>query len=543
MKRLHLLLLSLLSGLLLWVSWPAAGFSFLLLVALVPLLMVEDQLYKHRASNSRFAILPYAYLTFIVWNTLSTWWIYNSTVFGVVMAIVFNSLFMALVFTFFHISRRILYSGGFAGKNYGYLILIMYWVTFEYLHLDWDLSWSWLNLGNGFSEYYRFIQWYEYTGTLGGSIWILLTNVMIYILLKSFFNKEKQKRSFVVSAALTSVLIIIPPAISLAIYYNYTETENPVEVVAIQPNIDPYNEKFGGMSTEQQIDKILKLAAQKATQKTTFFVAPETALPEGAWLDELNLVPSIIKIRAFLQQYPQASMVIGATTYQMYKEGEASATARQYPGLKSSYDVCNSALHIDTSQTIQVYHKSKLVPGVEKMPYPQIFGFLEKFAIDLGGMVGSHGTQKERSVFTDRNHIKVAPVICYESIYGDFVTGYIRNGAQFIFIITNDGWWGNTPGHRQHNSYARLRAIETRRSIARSANTGISSFLNQRGDMFQKTQWWHNDVIAQTINANDKLTVYVRYGDYPGRVAAFTTLLVGLFTVVTLITKRVKKRK
>ena len=343
------------------------------------------------------------------------------------------------------------------------------------------------------------------------------------------------------NAIATFCIVFIPLIFSFYTYISYKETNNPVEVVAVQPNIDPYNEKFGGMTTDQQIEKILNLARKKMTTHTQFILAPETALPEGVWIDELSRVPSIKKIKLMLSEFPQASMLIGASTYKLYDDKQMkSATARLYPGSKAAYDSYNSGLFIDTSQTIGVYNKSKLVPGVEKMPYPKLFGFLEKFAIDLGGMSGTLGTQTKRTAFRSMNNIKIAPVICYESIYGEFITSYVQNGAQLIFIITNDGWWNDTPGYRQHCSYASLRAIETRRSIARSANTGISCFVNQRGDQFQNTKWWQPDVIVQTINANDKLTFYVKYGDYIGRILRLISILLGMYTIITIIKNRKK---
>jgi apolipoprotein N-acyltransferase len=122
-------------------------------------------------------------------------------------------------------------------------------------------------------------------------------------------------------------------------------------------------------------------------------------------------------------------------------------------------------------------------------------------------------------------------VICYESVFGEYVTEYIKKGSNLIFVITNDGWWGDTPGHRQHFTFSRLRAIETRRSIARSANTGISAFIDQRGDAFQVTRYWEPDVIRQTINANDKMTFYVRYGDYIGRLSSFVAIVLVLIAM------------
>jgi apolipoprotein N-acyltransferase len=204
------------------------------------------------------------------------------------------------------------------------------------------------------------------------------------------------------------------------------------------------------------------------------------------------------------------------------------------------YDSYNTALNIDTSKNVEIYHKSQLVIGVEKIPYPVVFGLFEKFSLDLGGTVGSLGTQEERSVFTHRKkNIKIAPVICFESLFGEFVSKYIQNGANLIFVITNDGWWDDTPGYRQHKSYSSLRAIETRRSIARSANTGTSCFVNQRGEISQPTQWWKEAVIRGNINANDKITFYVKFGDYIGRITSFISVLLILwFFAVKLQKKR-----
>ena len=105
---------------------------------------------------------------------------------------------------------------------------------------------------------------------------------------------------------------------------------------------------------------------------------------------------------------------------------------------------------------------------------------------------------------------------------------YVRNGAHFIGVITNDGWWRDTPGHKQHLHYAVLRAIENRRSIARSANTGISAFINQKGQILQPTNFWEQDVIRANLKANSTTTFYTQHGDYLGRTATWLSVLVFL---------------
>ena len=327
-------------------------------------------------------------------------------------------------------------------------------------------------------------------------------------------------------------LLIIPTAISFFIFKTYSETENPIEVVVVQPNIDPYKDKFGGMTEAQQVDRILSLAKQKLTTTTDFIVAPETAIPRGCLEDELNGNYGVIESKKMLADFSHTQFVIGANTYIDYPKSEEkpTETVRFDERTDGWYDAFNTALQINTSEELKIYHKSKLVLGVEKLPFSSLLSPLEKYAINLGGTMGSLGIEKEAMIF-DNNTVKIAPVICYESIYGEYVTDYVKKGANVIFIITNDGWWEDTPGYLQHLSYARLRAIENRRSIARSANTGISCFINQKGDVLQATKWWEQDVISGQINLNNQTTFYSIYGDYIGRVSAFLGTLMLLWSL------------
>jgi apolipoprotein N-acyltransferase len=500
-------------SLLLWAAWPAAGFAPLLFIAFIPLLFLEDSVLKQKQSGKKVRLFWYNYLTFFLFNILTTWWIWFASPFGMLSAVAANALIMTFVFQLFHISRRKL------GDKIAYPALIIFWIAFEYLHMDWDLSWPWLNLGNGFAAWCNMVQWYEYTGTQGGSIWIWMVNILIFKLLIS--EKEKSTKAIVVIA----ITIVLPVIFSYIIRYNYKEEQRPVEVVVVQPNIDPYNEKFSGMSSEDQLNRILRLAATLVSNKTQLVVCPETALPDGIWEDRLESDPLITRIYDFMAPFPGIRFLTGLTSYKIYHAGEKlSSTARVFRGSADHFDAYNAGIQLKSGAPFQLHHKSKLVPGVEKMPFPKVFGYLENFAIDLGGITGSLGIQEHPTVFTG-DSINAAPVICYESIYGDYVGDYIRQGANLLCIMTNDGWWSNTPGYRQHCQYGRLLAIEHRRSIARSANTGISCFIDQKGDVFQATEWWVPAVIKQKINLNDQQTFYTKHGDYLGKFAFWISLL------------------
>ena len=184
-----------------------------------------------------------------------------------------------------------------------------------------------------------------------------------------------------------------------------------------------------------------------------------------------------------------------------------------------------------------MYHKSRLTPGAESMPSWWILRMLKNSSLNLGGTVGTLKKDTEARVLSFDNH-KVAPLICYESVFGEYVTEFVNKGADMLLVITNDGWWGNTPGHKQHLEFSKLRAIETRRSVARSANTGISGFINQRGDIMEASKYMEQTALVNTLKTNDKQTFYVRYGDYLYKIAVFLTALTMLLTIVRLIIKK-----
>tara|TARA_Y100000991_G_scaffold101043_1_gene76187 strand:- start:2875 stop:4443 length:1569 start_codon:yes stop_codon:yes gene_type:complete len=505
-KMFRKLILCLISALFLVLSWPPSGFPFLIFGAFVPIFFVI-----HDIRKKRFVFI-YSFLIFALWNLFTTYWIYNASLFGAVAAICINSILMASVITlFFWIKQKF-------NDRRSWWAFISLWLSFEYLHFNWDLSWPWLTLGNAFAHYPLFIQWYEYTGTLGGSLWILLANIFLF----QFVNNKSKYLLF-------SLVIVIPILFSFLID-SKNEKRKVIEIVVVQPNIDPYFEKFNDLSSIQQLEKFIQLAETELDSSTNYLIGPETAIVDGVWennIEESKEIQTLIKL---VEKYPQLNIIIGAITYKAYsKTDKISKTARQFVGSDYYYDVFNSAIQINTSE-ISVYNKSKLVQGVEFTPFPAILENLEFLAIDLGGITGSLGTQDYREVFKSKS-AQMAPIICYESIFGDFIRQYVRNGADLFAIITNDGWWKNTPGYKQHLNYASLRAIECRRAIARSANTGISAFIDSKGLITNATKWDEEIVIKSRLETNSIQTFYVRFGDYIGRISAFIAVMFLCFTL------------
>lgn len=530
------LILSLLSAILLSLPWYAPFSGLLLLIAWLPLLALEDG-FSQRGDRGCW---KYYALTFVLWNLFTTWWIYQATLFGAVGAVLGNSLQMFLIFALFRWVKR------HTGKSTGYTFLVALWLAWEYFYFDAEISWPWLVLGHGFAKDILLIQWIEYTGVLGLSLWVWLVNLLLLTYLKYVARRFPLslwltgRRRLLFHLLFFVVLVFGPVVFSLVRFYTYHETPAPCNVVVVQPNIDPYRDKFGGMTAEQQLEVWLNLAKEAADSATHYVVAPETVIG-GVMENTIHLNWSIRRVRDFVAQYPDLNVIAGLSSYYVYPDGQRptyTAHRTEY----GYYDNYNSAVQITRHDDFQVYHKSKLVIGVEKLPYPQYLTFLEDWAIDLGGATGSLAVDKERHVFTTPGSpFRAGVAICYESVYGRFYTEYIKKGANLMFVITNDGWWGNTPGYGQHLTFASLRAVETRRSIARSANTGISAFINQRGEITERTGWWTPATLKGTLHANERMTFYVIYGDYIGRLACLVLLLLLLVTVVQLL-RRTKKR-
>lgn len=522
-KRLNRWLLSILSGILLTISFPETGsLTPLTFVAWIPLLLVESWFHTRRKA---FSLFFHAYLTFFIYNVGTTWWIYYASEGGAYMAFFANSLLMALAFLCYHLLKRKL------GSKWNGPILICVWLSFEFLHFHWELSWPWLTLGNVFAPRVGWVQWYSITGVLGGSLWILIMNLFIYKLIIQ--PKKWFKSSYFIAAI---ILLFLPISFSAILYFSKDTKGIPYNVAILQPNLDPYGEKFV-LSNEEQLQALLEQADKAVSKETQLVVSPETSLyPIGyIYEDGLRKETFFHVINEHRARWSNAGLLIGASTFQLF-DTKKSAASHFEPQFNSYLEKYNSSILFDNTPEPKIIHKSKLVLGVEKIPFVNTFPILEDFAVEMEGGSGSLGIEDEPKVF-EKNRVKFSPVVCYESIYGGFLAKQAKNGSQFIAIITNDGWWRDTPGYKQHFQFARLRAIENNKYVIRSANTGKSGIISNRGDILKETKWWVKTEFNYTIQLNSKRTLYQILGDFIGYFA-----LVGLGMLLILRILRIFQR-
>ena len=511
-------ILSIISGFLFAFSWVETGLFPLVFFAFVPLLILEKNLSLTR-KNSSLLMFGFSFLSFFLFNIITTYWIWNATIFGAFAAFIINAILMSLVMVIFHKVKYVL------GNKKGYIFFIFLWISMEYLHLNWELAWPWLTLGNVFASCPDLVQWYEYSGVLGGSLWILILNVMLYKIVISQQNK---------SVLILCLIILIPVSISLIIKKNLEEnSSSKEEVVIVQPNVNPYTVKFNRDLIQQQLDDFIKISRTKITSKTNLLVGPETALQETIWENKISNTESIVKLRNLQKDFPNLNILIGSSTFKYLGDTKEKNSRKLRDN--TWYNAYNTAIFLASDSTISLYHKTKLVPGVEQIPYSFILNKIGDFTVNLGGVSGSLSQDNSIDRF-EFKELKILPLICYESIFGDIITSRESN---VIVIITNDGWWKNTSGYKQHFQYARLRAIEQRKSIVRSANTGISSIISPSGKIEMETNWDEEIAINSLVSVNDTTTFYNKFGDFIGRIFSFLSILLLFSAIVKNKTKKI----
>ena len=537
------LALSVLSGLLLALAWCVQGLALISMLAFVPLLWLSDISLKEGKRNAFGRGILLFYPAFFVFNLITTYWIAYCTLPGAAAAVIANALLQTLVFALWHACRKQVKNSVLQA-----IMLPPFWVSFEYLHLNWDLTWPWLTLGNVFATSPAIVQWYSVTGTLGGTVWILLVNFLIYK--EPLFGWEKKRQPRKCGSIINFVCFIVPLLISLPmIRYadRHIERDTPIEAIIVQQNTDPWVEEYS-LTNEEEVKRVLDVAKPYLSERINLVITPESAiahtiemntLRQHSFLEGDTRYEGFACLDSVIERYPSANFVLGLSTIGIYDNKVSPVSQEVAPG--KFVEWYNTAGFYNKNGLVSYYHKSRLVPGVEKMPFPNVFGFLGKVLIELGGSNSSLGTDTAQRTFVfdvDGRTLRVGTGICYESVYGELMGNFVKNGANILSVITNDSWWDDSPGHRQHFEMSRLRAIETRRYVLRAANGGFSVVINPLGDVLEKTNYNERTALHAKVYAQDRMTFYAKHGDYLARIAVVFTIAGILFVIIVAVLKR-----
>ena len=514
--------------------------GFLSLVALVPLLCAE----RIATISGKKRFFWWYFAAFLAFNLATTWWVCKATVGGGLFASFYSALFMSAIFAVFRVARK-----RFSGIV-PYIFLAASWIAWERFNLTHaQLSWPWLILGNAFGRSVSLVQWYEITGALGGSLWVWLSNIAVFSLLVSLSDGRwwRWNTKARVAAIVSTVLVTLGPAIASEIRFaTYEERSDAgtLDVVLAQSNFDPWHKLHYTPQSEQNAQVIglfeKHLHSRENSDSLLLMLIPES-FSSDIWMNDPSSAPTWRSFSALAASQANANLVFGASTHEAFRRASApSPLARQMKD-GTWYQSYNTAFITDGVTYSDHRNKCKLVVGAESTPYPKIFAPIDDM---LGGLMGRCVPDRQARCFEirgrgeDDRRLRTGVAICYESIYPELCKQYVDDGAQMLSVITNDGWWGDTPGYRQHFSYSRLRALELRRDVARCANTGISGFINQRGDVVSQSGWWVPDVLESKVNLSSEKTFFATYGDIVGRVCTFVCLMLLALLIVKTITKK-----
>lgn len=379
-----------------------------------------------------------------------------------------------------------------------------------------------MNLGNAFASAPKWVQWYEFTGTRGGSLWIILINYSIFKIIKNAKNFRY------LHLAVLLVLLGSPLLFSSLLYKEKENIVGTKSFALVQPNLDPYTEKFAPDNDEKNLNEFFATVDSLCkAEQPDFLFGPETTILKP--INEKNPSNSTAysRLLELITRFPKTHLMLGVHSFE------------KSPNLFESF---NSALLLTDANLPEFYHKTKLVPLFERMPFEQYLGFLRKYSLEIGGYQGTYSDRNEIDFFKLGDSLSLVPIVCFESVFGEYCAQRTPKSAGFVCMITNDGWWKNTPGYQYHFNFSRLRAIESRRHFVRVANNGISAHINSKGTIIASGSWWKKETLSGEISLMKGKTFYAEHGDYIGRSSLFFAILLLIFVKIKTVTQQLPKR-
>lgn len=508
-------------------TWPLMGLGFGLMLFLTDELVRQELPLKSQ--------WWYSYHALVLFNVLASWWVANTSLAAGIVANFLNAFIMTAPWVLIYLLRKHMPKIWLGGA-------VVFWLSFEYIHYNWQIAWPWMTLGNAMASTPSLAQWYSYTGIFGGSLYLTVTGVLLFMISQA----KRLGQSLVKPSIFAAAWAIIPLLISVWIGANFnpdSDANNSITVTAIQPNFEPHYEKFAGNDADQ-LAHFMRLTS--SAPLSDLYIFPETSF--GSY-DELQLenTPMLRTWEKYTtiasakgQNSKGMDLLSGISSYRRYPKPNENPALRTQEGArgKSYYTMHNSAISVIDGDVEELYHKSKLVPGVEFLPYRNAMFMFEPLVKSLGGTTAGLGISDSAIVFEYPSGIHAAPLICYESIYGDYVREFVQAGANLLVVPTNDGWWDDSPGHVQHLQFAQLRAIENRRWVVQAANSGVSAIINAKGEIQAETNYNEATALTGEVALENTQTVYTSMGDQIGRLA----LGLSGFLLVTLISAFWRKR-
>jgi len=494
------LLFGLISGIFLGLSFPPIPLPYLVFVGLIPYLIVLEK------RSTLAEINRFTYFTIFFFNLITLYWVGSWTpdadpflmIAGSVLMF-FNPIVFLIPSTIYYLVKK------YINKQLALYLLPWFWLFYEYIYSVTDFKFPWISLSNSLPYFTGYIQIADIIGSYGLTILIVYANIFGYLIYKQFNRSRKINIVFTIMFCL---MIVIPIVYGIIRVDSLKDSERSITVGLIQPNINP-NKKWEMGNLDKQIDLYLSMSDKAINEGAELIVWPETALP--VYLISNRHKKETKKIQNFVDSFstplltgmPHANFFLDSAT--------APIDAKPLKNSKGSYTSYNSILFFSPIKNVEQYGKIKLVPFGEKVPLVDLFPILGKW-IKWNVGISSWNTGTDTLVFnmqkSNNEEVNIGGVVCIESIYPDFIASFVNKGAEFIAVVTNDSWYGNSSGPYQHKEISVLRAVENRRSVIRAANGGISCIIHPNGKTIEKTDMFTKTVLVGIVPLSDQKTFF-----------------------------------
>ncbi len=512
MKHIRLLLMALASAALFVFSWQSSSFPFLILLAFIPLFFIEHVIERNHDHNKPGKIFFYSWVTFFLWNLSAISWTMDISIFIWMYASIVISILMALVFLIFHITKR-----HTAYPGHGYFAFVIYWMAFEYFLNISIINWPVMELGTAFANYPQFIQFFEFTGISGGSLWILLCNVLIlYVFDALFYFGNRNKAVRIAQVSLFLIILLGLPGFSYYLYTQKTTGNQSSEISLVQPGKNPMND-------EAKIAQLIPTAQSQLNKNTTLLIFPEHITNPMQY--EKIIHKGVDIFNPMLDKNPRLKIILPFSKID---------PSNNFPG--STLDL----LIISQKGTIHKQIFSRNMPGFNTLPIPPL-GFMLAKLTNKNYKMDSHALVQEKTTIQTEIPSGKAGIFADQAIlFNPSELRELSATSEILIQLSNNIWWDSDKFNKQSLSLARLAAISHKRPVGHVTHKGITTLIGPKGNIKASINE-KTDAISATLPIINRVSFYTKYGNYLGRIFLFFSGLLVLYTIVSMITRKSKK--
>jgi apolipoprotein N-acyltransferase len=496
-------------------SWSTSKVSFSVIMVFVPFFLILERSKTTKAIMFNL-LLCYVLLFFeIIYRCR---WITNTHVFGGALVFILLSVSYFLPVLAFTLFKKCTYW-------IRYFMFILSWLSIEYLYNTWELGFPYLDLGYILGNYPSYISFYQILGVRGGSLFILIINVLLYDIVRGL----NRKATITYYKILICIIVLIIPVCYFKLKNNIWPYTKVINVMVVHPHTP-----VKGFKYNVSVDSLIEYQISKTRLKLNMDI-DLICWPEGAVTGK-NYVFGIKdnnfeRIFSFLDSLENTAILTGAI---FREEFSHLSTADKLKPVKFDIDKqdfslsYNGAIILTKDRSYnEVRIKEKLVPFDEKVPYPKFFLYLSKY-IEPSGQISFQNRSINKKLL-EFNEIKCFPSICYELMFSEYCRKQVNKGANLIVNIANEGRINDSLFSESMLNVARIRAIENNRWVVKSTNQGVSAIIDNEGNITHVMRKKVSNTLVSDIELIETKTIYSKYGDLLGRLSPILVLLVLLY--------------